>query len=115
MGLKDKMFGKRQTGKVELPDILDQENPVNYDSVLDWLLGLSEKDYKKMLEVVAIYRTANKDATKVLKLKPEATTQLIPTKMTEEETENALDELLIATDPDKTKSAIDANKVEDKE
>lgn len=96
MGIIERIFGKRETHKTdrELPAILQPENPVNYDSVLDWLLGLDEKDYKKMLEVVEIYRTANKDAAKVLKIKDQPTTPLIEPKPTEAEIDAGLTEFL---------------------
>ena len=106
MGLKDKLFGKgREPQPVEIPAILQPENPVNYDSVLDWLLGLSKQDYDKMLKVVTIYRDANVSAAKVLKVKDEATTQLIPAKISDEEMDEALDGLL-ETDPADLKAAI---------
>lgn len=105
MGLKDKLFGKREAQPVEIPAILQPENPVNYDSVLDWLLGLSKQDYDKMLKVVTIYRDANMSAAKVLKVKDQATTQLIPAKLTDDEMDDALDQLM-ETNPDDLKAAI---------
>lgn len=108
MGLRDKLFGKgREPQAVEIPAILQPENPVNYDSVLDWLLGLSKQDYDKMLKVVTIYRDANMSAAKVLKVKDQATTQLIPAKLTDDEMEEQLDALL-ETDPADLKAAIEA-------
>lgn len=99
MGLKDKFFGKREAREPkELPPILQPENPVNYDSVLDWLLGLDDKDYKRMLDVVTIYREANKAAAKVLKVKDKPTTELLPPPPTDEEVDEQLDNLLDSDD-----------------
>lgn len=105
MGLKDKLFGKREITPVELPAVLQPENPVNYDSVLDWLLGLSKADYEKMLKVVTIYRDANTSAAKVLKVKDAATTQLKEPTLTDEEIDEGLNTLL-ETPVDDLKAAI---------
>jgi len=106
MGLRDKLFGTKVIREpMELPGILKPENPVNYDSVLDWLLGLSDKDYKVMLEVVEVYRGANKTSAKLLKIKDQPTTQLIEPKQTEEEKDADLD-LLLETDPEDLQDAI---------
>jgi hypothetical protein len=96
---------RREPKHVELPAILQPENPVNYDSVLDWLLGLSPADYQKMIKVVENYREAKKNEARILKVKDEATTQLITTKQTDEEIETDLDGLL-ETDPADLKAAI---------
>lgn len=88
-------FKKKAPKQVELPAaIMAEENPVNYDSVLDWLLGLDDKDYKKMLDVVNIYRDANKSAAKVLKVKDQPTTTLKEEKPSDDELDSALDDLL---------------------
>ncbi len=106
MGLRDKIFGtKAKREPMELPGILKPENPVNYDSVLDWLLGLSDKDYKVMLEVVDVYRGANKTTAKLLKVKDQPTTQLIEPKQTDEEKDADLD-LLLETQPEDLMEAI---------
>jgi hypothetical protein len=42
------IFNRKQQKLVELPALLTQpEDPVNYNSVLDYLVGLSDTDYKK--------------------------------------------------------------------
>lgn len=99
---------RRQPQPVELPTILQPENPVNYDSVLDWLLGLSPADYQKMTKVVDNYREAKKNEARILKVKDEATTQLITTKQTDEEVEADLD-MLLETDPKDLKAAMTAD------
>ena len=42
----------------------DQE--ISYNSVLDYLVGLSDDDHDKIFKVSAIYRKANKQASEVL-------------------------------------------------
>lgn len=71
MGLFDK---KRN----ELPQLFAEEEladeaGVNYNSVLDWLTGLSDDDYKKVCEVAAIYRNANQEAAAALGIDNEPT------------------------------------------
>lgn len=106
MGIRDKLFGKqREPQPVELPAILQPDDPVNYNSVLDWLLGLSDKDYKTMQDVVQVYREAGKTTAKLLKIKDQPTTALLPTVQSEEQIDADLDGLL-ETHPDDLKAAI---------
>jgi hypothetical protein len=98
---------KQPTQAMELPALLQPENPVNYDSVLDWLLGLSKPDYDKMIKVVENYREAKKTEAKILKVKDEATTQLLSHKLTDDEIDDGLD-LLIETDPKVLKASLEA-------
>lgn len=53
-----------------------QEAPANYSTALNWLLGLSDKEYQKMVKVVEIYRKANSDTAKALGIKTEPTSFL---------------------------------------
>lgn len=53
-----------------------QQPPASYSSALDWLLGLGDKEYKKMMNVVEIYRKANADTAKALGIKTEPTSFL---------------------------------------
>lgn len=81
--------------KIELPKVLtEQEEPVNYNSVLDYLVGLSRGDYDKILKVSGIYRQANKEAAKILGVKDEPTADLLKEKPTEEAIDDALDAAL---------------------
>jgi hypothetical protein len=106
VGLKDKLFGKqREPQAVEIPAILQPEDPVNYNSVLDWLLGLSDKDYKTMLEVVQVYREAGKTTAKLLKIKDQPSTVLLPTAPSEEQIDADLDTML-NTHPDDLTAAF---------
>lgn len=107
MGLRETIFGKRREPKqVTIPAIMQPENPVNYDTVLDWLLGLSDKDYKTMQEVVNVYREAGKTTAKLLKIKDTPSTELLPSKPTDDEVEAQLDGLL-ETHPDDLKAALE--------
>lgn len=106
MGIRDKLFGKqREPQAVELPAILQPDDPVNYNSVLDWLLGLSDKDYKTMLDVVQVYREAGKTTAKLLKIKDQPSTVLLPVVPSEEQVDSELDTLL-ETHPDDLKAAF---------
>jgi len=87
------------------------EDPVNYNSVLDYLVGLSDKDYKKMTGSVDIYREANKKVAKLVGIKDEPTTSITPHS---EVSEQQLDEMLEA-DPKELKQAfIDDGPVSEK-
>lgn len=87
------IFTKRQHKPVELPAIMQPEEPVNYDSVLDWLLGLDDKDYKVMLEVVEVYRNANRSTAKLL-TKVKQNSQLTAHVLTDEQIDEGLDAAL---------------------
>jgi hypothetical protein len=114
VGIKDKFFGsKREPQPVEIPAILQPDDPVNYNSVLDWLLGLSDKDYKTMLDVVQVYREAGKTTAKLLKIKDQPSTVLLPTAPSEEQVDAELDGLL-ETHPDDLKAAIMSEQPTDK-
>ncbi len=89
-------FLKRREPKerMELPAILQPENPVNYNSVLDYMIGLSDKDYKKLTGSAEVYRKANKDVAKIVGIKDEPTHALMPEKQTDEQVDQDLDNLL---------------------
>jgi hypothetical protein len=103
------MFGnllkKREKQPVELPPFMAEQDPVNYDSVLDYLVGLDAREYDKLLKVAVIYRDANKSAAKVLGVKDQPTTKLKDDILTDDEMESALDGLL-ETHPDDLKDAM---------
>lgn len=70
------LFGNK---KRELPPLISDEElfpSVNYDSVLDWLLGLSVQEYSQVLQVAGIHRKAIEEAAKVLGKPNEPTTQI---------------------------------------
>lgn len=110
MGLLARLLNRNQTRStgIELPAILTPEDPVNFDSVLDWLVGLSDKEYATMLEVVATWRKAYDDTAKTLKTKNVPTTQLKPVQPTDEEIDTSLDGLL-ETDPAELRSVLETD------
>lgn len=55
----------------EYMDITSAET--SKQSVIDYLTGLSNQEYTKLLKVVNIYRNADKDVKKVLNIKQNAT------------------------------------------
>ena len=62
------IFGNK---KQSLPAFLDDEpieqpEAVNYNSVVDWLTGLSVEDYAKVIKISEIYREANAKTCGVL-------------------------------------------------
>lgn len=69
------IFGKK---KQEFPPLFsgDETPAVNFNSVVEYLEGLSRYDFDKLLKVVNIYRAANKDVHKVLGIKDEPTTAI---------------------------------------
>lgn len=95
----------KQTNPVELPAILQPENPINYNSVLDYLVGLSKTDFAKMVKSAEIYREANAKVSKITGIPDEPTSQLIEPKQTDEEIDSDLDQLL-ETDPKDLVAAI---------
>lgn len=100
------IFTKRKKGLSEpvvLPASMQPEDPVNYNSVLDYLVGLSDKDYKKMTGSVDIYRDANKKVAKLIGVKDEPTTSINST--SPDLTDEDLDTMLEA-DPDELKAAF---------
>lgn len=74
------MFGLTRNKIKELPPIWSDnelaEMSVNYDSVVNYLLGLSDKDYDTLSKVVVIHRQANKDSAKVRGKEYEVTTYI---------------------------------------
>lgn len=91
------MFGlkkKAERPPVVIPEAMKPEDPVNYNSVLDYLVGLSDKDYKKMTGSVDIYREANKKVAKLIGVKDEPTTSI--TTERPELSDDDLDTLLAA-------------------
>lgn len=93
-------FLKRREPKqrMELPAILQPENPVNYNSVLDYMIGLSDKDYKKLTASAEVYRKANKEVAKIVGIKDEPTHALMPEKPSDEDIDKELDDLLEVDD-----------------
>lgn len=64
--------------KSELPPLISDEELVDYNAVLNYLVGLSDADYKKVLQVADIYRKADQDASTALGVDREITTFIHP-------------------------------------
>lgn len=65
--------------KRELPPLISDEElfpSVNFDSVLDWLVGLSSKEYAQVCKVAEIHRMANTQSAGVLNKHLEPTSQI---------------------------------------
>lgn len=85
------LFGKKER---LLPELLTDEeiaSVVTYDSALQYLVGLSDKDYAKMQRIVAAHRYANKAESKILGVREKT-----PSKLRQQE----VDELDLMFDPD---------------
>lgn len=77
MGLFRNTKLETEPGKMFPALELEPEEPaVNYNTVTDYLIALSDKDYKKINEVAVIYREANAKVGKVLGIKNEPTTSI---------------------------------------
>lgn len=100
------LFGKRKSRSSEpviLPEAMKAEDPVNYNSVLDYLVGLSSDDFKKMTKSAEIYRKANREVASLLDVEDEPTTAIKTEKP--EITDDEMDDMLNA-DPDALQSAF---------
>lgn len=76
------LFGKDK--KQPLPALLDDREldaiteGVNFNSAVDWLVGLSDEDYKKVCEYVTVYREAAAKGAVALGIENEPTTFINP-------------------------------------
>lgn len=74
--------------KKQLPDLITDEelmgSPVDYNTVVDYLIGLSDGDYDKVCKVANVYRNAHKDACAVLGVENEPTSFINPPEPPEE-------------------------------
>lgn len=61
-----------------LPALDLDDEPANYNTALEYLLGLSDKDYETITKVAAIHRQANKDAAEILGLPDDPVTFIHP-------------------------------------
>lgn len=79
------LFGSKKKqatpiGSVVMPV---QVEAVNYETALDYLVGLSDKDYEVINKVAVIYRKANAEAAKAQGIDNEPTTFIKPPSNTE--------------------------------
>lgn len=72
------LFGKdKESQKSSIDLIAGPILPViNYDSVLEYMISLSDRDFAKLHDIANIYREANAKANKILGVKNEATIAL---------------------------------------
>lgn len=90
-----------------LPAALLQEDPVNYNSVLDYLVGLSKTDFARIFKSATIYRDANAKVAKLLGIKDEPTTTIVPDKA--EVTDADLDKMLAADKGELIDALVETN------
>lgn len=106
MGILDNLKRKSAERKpVAIPESFKAEDPVNDNSVLDYLVGLSPEDFKKMTKSAEIYRKANKDVANLLDVEDEPTTSIQPVKS--EISDDDLDEMLSADKDDLTAAFLE--------
>lgn len=74
------LFGKKKSLNADPGKIwaIDPEPVVDYNSVMEWLVGLSGADYTKVCQVAAINRQADFESCKVLGVECEPTTFIKP-------------------------------------
>lgn len=76
------LFGKDK--KQPLPALFDDREldaiteGVNFNTAVDWLVGLSDEDYKKVQDYVIVYRHAAKAGAEALGVENEPTTFIHP-------------------------------------
>lgn len=72
-GVTKVLFNKKKS-IAELPPLLSESevNGASYDQVLDFLVGINDDDYSKVLKVAEIYRKANQDVAQATGLEYEA-------------------------------------------
>ena len=102
------LFGYK---KRELPPLISDEElfpSVDYDTVLEWLLGLSAEEYSQVLQVAAIQRKANQESADVLGKPNKATTRINPPI-----TKAPKDELAFLLDDEPKQSKPNSIKVKD--
>lgn len=104
------IFGSKKKEPTS-PLLMDDEEvqeqlgePVNYNTVVDWLVGLSDEDYTKVCKVAEIYRDANVKATEALGVENQPSTSIFPPEPVEgdvkdpQTAEDISDDLLDDTD-----------------
>ncbi len=106
MGLLDNFKrDKAPRTPVNIPESMKPVDPVNYNSVLDYLVGLSPEDFKKMTKSAEIYRKANKDVANLLDVEDEPTTSIVTDKP--EISDDDLDNMLSADKDELTTAFLD--------
>lgn len=70
------IFSKKKPVILSDLDLTEEDNNINFNVVLEYVIGLSIYDYNKLFKVSGIYRAANRDAAKALGVKSEPTTSI---------------------------------------
>lgn len=65
MGLRDK-FRAQDARLMDLPDILEIDDPVNFHSVVTWMAALSDTEYKTITQAIQVTRDAQKKLEKLV-------------------------------------------------
>lgn len=70
------LFNKKKSQPKSSPfdDKLDIET--DYNSALEYLIGLSAKDFDKIMKVAGVFRKANAESAEILGIKDEPTTSI---------------------------------------
>lgn len=90
------LFGKEKKQLPELMTAADYADVANYESALNYLIGLSDDEYKKVTDVATIHRKAYQEAAAVLGTANEPTTFITPPEPEEtpEDEPDFLDDLI---------------------
>lgn len=107
MGIFNRDKARRE--EVVVPASMQPEEPVNYNSVLDYLVGLSPEDFKKMTKSAEIYRKANKEVAGIIGVEDEPTTSIVTEKP--QLSDDELDDMLAADKDDLAAAFIDEGPV----
>lgn len=94
MGLFDKMGSAPKKPALRFEEDDNTLEPTGYNQVIDYLVGLSDEDFQKVLKVAEIYRKANADALEALEIENKPTTFIIDpdADIAEEDTDDFLDD-----------------------
>lgn len=98
------LFGnKKKVTGTYFGEPLFEDDPVNYEQALAYLVGLSDEDYVKVMDVAGIHRKAYKDSQAVLGEPVEPTTFINPPEPTPAPGEVAAPDFLDDIAPEKPK------------
>lgn len=65
------IFNNKKTNRLaSIMQATPVEPAVNHQSVLDYLISLEKTDFDKLFKVANVYRTADKEAARILGVKP---------------------------------------------
>lgn len=106
VGILDNFKRKNaERAPVVIPESFKAEDPVNYNTVLDFLVGLDGPDFKKMTRSAEIYRKANKEVADLIGVEDKPTTSIQTAKSEIEDVD--LDNFLSADKDDLTAAFLE--------